>query len=137
MEEQLVVFRLQKEAYGLPIEKVKEIIRPVVITQIPHTPEHVEGVINLRGGIIPVIDLKKFFGFYEQAQEEKDRIIIVEMAGQDVGVRVDAVEEVLRIKEESIEPPSQQMGELAGYVRGIGKIDKRLLVLLDLDKVMD
>lgn len=137
MEEQLVVFRLQKEAYGLPIAKVKEIIRPVVITKIPNMPEHVEGVINLRGGIIPVIDLKKFFGFYEQEQQEEDRIIIVEMAGQDVGIVVDAVEEVLHINQESIDPPPQQMGRLAGYVRGIGKIQGRLLVLLDLDKLVD
>jgi len=137
MEEQLVIFRLQKEEYGLPISKVKEIIRPVVITQIPNTPEHVEGVINLRSGIIPVIDLKKFFGLFEIVQQADDsRIIIVEMAGQDGGIMVDRVEEVLRINEENIDPPPQQTGKLDSYVRGIGKIQDRLLVLLDLDKLI-
>jgi purine-binding chemotaxis protein CheW len=134
LEEQLVVFRLQNEEYGLPIHKVKEIIRLVAITKMPNTPEYIEGVINLRGGIIPVIDLKNYFGFFVNEQQAEGRIIIIEIAGKEVGIIVDAVEEVLCISEENIEPPPLQASNMADYVRGVGKLQDRLLILLDLDR---
>jgi purine-binding chemotaxis protein CheW len=135
-ELQLVIFRLAKEEYGLPITKVQEINRLVPITKLPQTPSFMEGIINLRGRVIPVIDLRKRFQLAAAEQSEDNRIIIVEVNGQTVGVIVDAVTEVVRLAAASIEPPPPTFIIDAQYIHGVGKLDDRLLILLDIDRIL-
>lgn len=135
-ELQLVVFRLMKEEYGLPITKVQEINRLVPITKLPQTPSFVEGVINLRGRIIPVIDLRKRFQLGANEQSDDTRIIVVEVNGQTVGITVDQVTEVVRLPADAVEPPPPAFILDAQYVNGIGKLDDRLLILLNIDKIL-
>lgn len=135
-ELQLVIFRLAKEEYGLPITKVQEINRLVPITKLPQTPSFMEGIINLRGRIIPVIDLRKRFQLAAADQSEDNRIIIVEVNGQTVGIIVDAVTEVVRLSGANIEPPPPAFILDAQYIHGVGKFDERLLILLDIDKIL-
>ena len=136
-EIQLVVFDLAKEAYGIGISTAREIIRMQEITQVPGTPDFVEGVINLRGKVIPVLDLRKKLGLTVGDQSEDTRIVVVAVAGQDIGVIVNAVTEVLRISNDSVEPlPAIATSADAEYLRGIAKVDSRLIILLDLDKVL-
>ncbi len=135
-EKQLVVFDLANEAYGVDIIAVQSIIRMQLITKVPRTLEYVEGVINLRGTVIPVVDLRKRFSL-EATDETKDsRIVVVDINGQEVGMVVDAVTEVLRISGDQIEPPSSVItGADSAYLMGIAKIDEKLVILLDLEKV--
>ncbi len=135
-ELQLVIFRLAKEEYGLPITKVQEINRLVPITKLPQTPSFMEGIINLRGRVIPVIDLRKRFQLAAAEQSEDNRIIIVEVNEQTVGVIVDAVTEVVRLAAGSIEPPPPAFIIDAQYIHGVGKLDDRLLILLDIDRIL-
>ncbi len=135
-ELQLVIFRLAKEEYGLPITKVQEINRLVPITKLPQTPSFMEGIINLRGRIIPVIDLRKRFQLAAAEQSDDNRIIIVEVNGQTVGIIVDAVTEVVRLPGSSVEPPPPAFILDAQYIHGVGKLDERLLIMLDIDKIL-
>ena len=135
--EQLVVFRLANEFYGVDIGAVNTIIRMQEITGIPQTPSFVEGVINLRGSIIPVIDLRKRFGLPVEETTKASRIVVVESAGQMIGMVVDAVAETLRLPADAIEPPSPVIASVdAEYLRGVGKQDNRLVILLDLERVL-
>lgn len=137
LEEQLVVFRLRRELYGVPIAAVREIIRWQQVTSIPTAPHFVEGVINLRGTVIPVIDLAKRFSLEGAAATSETRIVVVEMGQHLVGIVVDGVSEVLRITSDEIEPPTSISGSVSiDFLRGVGKSDDRLIVLLDLDKVL-
>ena len=104
-ERQLVIFDLAAESYGVDINAVQGIIRMQTITKVPRTPEFVEGVINLRGEVIPVVDLRKRFGLTATEETKDSRIVVVYIGGQQVGMVVDAVTEVLRISADSIEPP--------------------------------
>lgn len=136
-ETQLVVFDLATEAYGIDISTAREIIRMQEITKVPGTADFVEGVINLRGKVIPVLDLRKRLGLTVGEQSEDTRIVVVAIAGQDIGVVVDAVTEVLRISNDLVEPlPSMTTSADVEYLRGIAKLDNRLIILLDLDKVL-
>lgn len=135
-EVQLVTFRLANEEYGLPITKVREINRLVQVTKLPQTPSFMEGIINLRGRIIPVIDLRKRFEMTIAAHNDDTRIIIVEISKQIVGVIVDAVTEVVRLKTASIEPTPASINVDSQYIEGVGKIDDRLIILLDIDRVL-
>ncbi len=135
-ELQLVIFRLAKEEYGLPITKVQEINRLVPITKLPQTPSFMEGIINLRGRIIPVIDLRKRFQVAAAEQNDDNRIIIVEVSGQTIGIIVDAVTEVVRLPGSSVEPPPPTFILDAQYIHGVGKLDERLLIMLDIDKIL-
>lgn len=136
-ERQLVVFDLASEAYGVNIGTVREIIRMQQITHVPEAPQYVDGVINLRGRVIPVIDLRKRFGLAVSEQTEDSRIVVVDSAGEDIGVIVDAVTEVLRVPGDAIEPASSLITtEDSYYMDGIAKIGNRLLILLDLDRVL-
>lgn len=132
---QLVVFRLATEEYGLPITKVQEINRLTPITKLPQTPVFMEGVINLRGRIIPVIDLRKRFALAVETYTDDTRIIVVEFNGQTIGVIVDAVTEVVRLAAADIEPPPNNSVLDARYIQGVGKMDNRLLILLDADQI--
>jgi len=135
-ELQLVVFRLAREEYGLPITRVQEINRLVPITKLPQTPSFMEGIINLRGRIIPVIDLRKRFQLEVTEHTDNTRIIIVEVNGQTIGVIVDAVNEVVRLEQEQIEPPPPSFVLDAQYIHGVGKVDGRLLILLNINAVL-
>lgn len=139
-ETQLVVFKLKTGEvvceYGVPITKVQEIIPMAAPTKLPQVPDFVEGIINLRGKIIPIIDLKKRFGMAASAISSESRSVVVEVDGQTVGIIVDEVSEVLRLAQDSIEPPPSVIGGItAEYLIGVGKIEDRLLILLDMDKV--
>ncbi|MCE5324243.1 chemotaxis protein CheW [bacterium] len=135
--EQLVVFDLAHEFYGVDIGAVNTIIRMQEITRIPRTPEFVEGVINLRGSIVPVIDLRKRFGLPVGDATKSSRIVVVEAADQMIGMVVDAVAETLRLSADMIEPPSPVVVNVdSAYVRGVGKQENRLVILIDLEKVL-
>ena len=135
--QQLVVFELANEFYGVDIGAVNTIIRMQEVTAIPRTPEFVEGVTNLRGSIIPVIDLRKRFGLEATEITKASRIVVVEAADQLLGMIVDAVAETLRLSSDAIEPPSPVIASVdAEYLRGVGKQGNRMVILLDLDKVL-
>ncbi|NLJ74837.1 MAG: purine-binding chemotaxis protein CheW [Firmicutes bacterium] len=136
-ERQLVVFRLHNEEFGVEITKVREIIKPRHITRLPHVNDYIEGVTNLRGEVIPVICLRKRFGISAQENTQDTRIIILEVNENRVGFIVDAVTETLRLPESSIEaPPSSIAGLKSDYLAGVGKLDDRLLILLEVDKIL-
>ncbi len=136
-EMQLVVFELGDESYGVDISRVQDINRMQEITEIPHAPESVVGVINLRGRVIPVIDLRKRFGLPEAVHTKDTRIVVVHLEGNLIGVIVDAVSQVLRIPADIVEPPSPVLaGVDSKYLRGIAKLDDKLVILLDLDFVL-
>ena len=133
---QLVSFRLGGEEFGIEILKVQEIIRMRDITRLPNAPDFIEGVINLRGRVIPVVGLRKRLGMESLARGKETRIVIVEVAGGIFGFEVDAVSEVLRISSETIEPPPRLKQGGNEYVSGIGKLENRLLLLLDMERLM-
>ena len=136
-ERQLVVFDLASEAYGVNIGTVREIIRMQEITQVPRTPDYVEGVINLRGKVIPVIDMRKRFGFPVAGKTKDTRIGVIDIGGADIGATVDAVTEVLRLGADSIEPPSAVITTSdSDYILGIAKLETRLIILLDLQRAL-
>lgn len=140
-EVQLVVFALRQGdtlcEYGVPITKVQEIITMAKPTKLPQAPAFVEGIINLRGTIIPIIDLKKRFDMGEADITSETRSVVVEVEGHTVGIIVDEVNEVLRLGQDSIEPAPAIIGGItAEYLTGVGKLDGRLLILLDMDKIL-
>lgn len=135
-EEQVVVFQLLDQTYGIDISKTYEIIRMETITRVPRAPHFIEGVINLRGGIIPVIDLCKRFNLVSSERVESNKIIIVEVGGTTVGMIVDAVLEVLQIPAEKIKPPPPVVSGIdASYLKGIALWGDRLIILFELDKI--
>ncbi|MBQ9452523.1 MAG: chemotaxis protein CheW [Desulfovibrio sp.] len=134
---QLVTFSIGEEEFGVNILKVQEIIRTMEITKVPRAPEFVVGVINLRGKVIPIIDLRRRFGLAFKAPDKNTRIIVIEINSIIVGFVVDAVSEVLRIPTSTVEPPPPVVaGVDSDYVSGVGKLHDRLLILLDLDKLL-
>lgn len=136
-ERQLVVFQLGAEFYGVDIARVHEIIRLQTITRVPRAPAFVEGVINLRGKVIPVVDLRRRFGLESSEHTRASRIVVVEIGDNVVGVIVDGVSEVLRVTGASIEPPSPVVAGIESeYIYGIARLDDRLVILLDLDRVL-
>src|SRR6202453_3623648 len=136
-ELQVVGFRIGRETFGVPISLVREIVRVPEITSVPNAPEYIEGVINLRGRIIPVVDLRKRFRENVAAPTKKNRIVVVEVEGRLIGLLVNSASEVLRIPPSDIEAPQDvfQEGEL-NYITGVGKLRGRLIILLDLNKVL-
>jgi len=135
-EIQLVVFKLGQEEYGVSILQVQEIKRITEITRVPHTPEYIKGVINLRGSVLPVIDLKKRLNLPPQVSTEDARIIIVKVQEISVGMIVDAVSEVMTLSQQNIDSPDVVAGSVsANYLSGVGKLENRLLILLNLDTI--
>ena len=133
----IVGFRIGNETYGVPISLVHEIVRVPEITQVPETPDFVEGVINLRGKIISVVDLRKRFGGAEIKPHKKNRVIVVENTGRLVGLIVDAASEVMKLPVSQVEPPPNVFAENEiTYVTGVGKLNNRLIILVDLQKVL-
>ena len=136
-ERQLVVFRLADEDYGLNIETVREIIRLQAVTYVPDSPDFDEGLINLRGSVTPVVELRKRFGVELTEATSQTRIVVVDIGGENIGIIVDEVSEVLWISEDAIEPTSAVITtEDSYYIDGIAKLGDRLLILLDLERVL-
>ena len=136
-EEQLVVFELASERYGVQIDQVQEIIRLPAITRLPKAPEFVDGVINLRGRVIPVVDLRTRFGLGRGERTKESRIVVVDVGGQTIGMVVDGVSEVLRIPGDAVEPPSPVATTVeSAYIRGVAKLEGGLIILLDLSRVL-
>lgn len=134
---QLVTFRIGEEEFGVDILAVQEIIRMMQITMVPRAPEFIEGVINLRGKVIPVINMRTRFNKPSLDQDSNTRIVVMELENKIVGFLVDGVSEVLRIPESTVEdPPPVVAGIGSEYIRGIGKLDNRLLILLNLDNLL-
>lgn len=133
----IVGFRVGRETFGVPINLVHEIVRVPDITAVPDSPEYIEGVINLRGKIVSVIDLRKRFGEKVIHQDRKNRVMIVEVEKKMVGLMVDAASEVLKIPPSEIEAPPNvfEEGDL-NYVTGVGKLNGRLIILVDLTKIL-
>ncbi len=137
-EIQLVIFRLAGEEFGLEISQVREIIRMQGVTPMPKAPDFIEGVINLRGQIIAVIDLAKRFGLSQTKRTDKSRIVVVEFTGNSIGLIVDEVPEVRRLSQEDIEstPEMLQSQIHSDFIKGVGKMGERLIILLDVDKTL-
>jgi purine-binding chemotaxis protein CheW len=137
MDRQLVVFELAGEYYAVDIHRVESIIKMQEITSVPHAPEFVDGVINLRGEVLPVVDLRCRFGL-DSIEDTKDtRIVVVAIDSMKVGMVVDGVSEVLNVNTDEIEPPSPMVTTVdSGFIEGIAKQEKRLVILVDLGKVL-
>lgn len=133
----IVGFQVGRETYGVPITSLHEIVRVPEITAVPDAPDYLEGVINLRGKIVSVMDLRKRFGMKQAALKKQNRILVVEHAGRLAGLIVDSASEVLKIPAESVDPPPAafQEGGL-NCVSGLGKISGRLVVLLEMSKLL-
>jgi purine-binding chemotaxis protein CheW len=132
---QLVSFHLDNEEYGVEVLKVREIIRMVNITHMPNTPHYVEGIINLRGKVIPIISMRRRFGLMDMENSNQTRVIIMDVGGELLGFTVDAVSEVIRVSANEIQPaPSVTSGGVGQeYIEGVINHANRLLVLLNLD----
>ncbi len=134
---QLVSFKIGEEEFGIEILKVQEIIKMLPITKVPNAPKFVEGVINLRGRVIPVIDLRIKLGLSKQEHTKNTRIVVIELNSRTVGFIVDEVNEVLRITKDITEAPPEMVGNVnREFITSIGKLEDRLLLLLDLEKVL-
>ncbi len=135
-EKQFIIFNLGSEEFGIEITKAHEIVRMQGITELPQSSEFIEGIINLRGEIITIIDLRKRFNLDPQMGKET-RIIIIDLKNIKSGLIVDSISEVIRINSDSIsEPPGRVAGIKRDYLKGIGKIDDRLIILLDLNQLL-
>jgi len=137
-ERQLVSFRVAGEEFGVDIMEVQEIIKIPEITRVPKAPEFVEGVINLRGGILPVIDCRRRFDLELKEWTDSNRILVVNIGGKMTGIIVDSVSEVLRLPEDTVETAPSLIGKAAEYLEGIGKLEEqgRLINLLNLQKFL-
>lgn len=134
----LVTFRLGQELFGVPIGAVQEVVRLPEVTPIPETPWFLEGVISLRGRIIPVMDLGRRLRLPPRPRTRATRVLIMETGGRQVGLIVDAVLEVVRLPQNAIEPPPPLISGIGvDYIAGVGKHRDQLLILLDLPKVLD
>ena len=133
----IVGFRIGNETYGVRIGAVREIVRVPEITSVPSAPELIEGVINLRGKIIPVMDLRKRFGQTEIVSDKKNRILVVELEDKLIGLIVNAASEVLKIPPSEVDSPGSVFAEgESSYVTGVGKLKGRLIILLDIAKLL-
>jgi purine-binding chemotaxis protein CheW len=136
-ELQVVGFRIGDETFGVRIGSVREIVRVPEITTVPNAQDTIEGVINLRGKIIPVIDLRKQFGQTQIVTDKKNRILVVELDGKLVGLIVNSASEVLKIPPSEIESPGSVFADNeSSYVTGVGKLKGRLIILLDVSKLL-
>ena len=134
---QLISFEVGEEEYGLDILRVKEVIRIREITRLPNTPSFVKGIINLRGDVIPIVDLRDKFGLEHREYTSMTRVIVVDVEGRLVGMVVDAASQVVRIPADQIDPPPPIAGGLSTeYIKGVGKLEERLVILLDIDRIL-
>lgn len=138
MEQQLVVFELASEFYGINIAMVESIIKMQTITQLPQTPVYVKGVTNLRGSVLPVVDLRTRFALETKEDTKQTRIMIVTLGAIKTGIIVDAVSEVLRVSDESVEPLPPMINSVdSAFLKGIVRLEDRLIIILELSKVLN
>lgn len=136
-EFQLVVFKLGSEEYGVLITQVMEIIRLTPATKIPRSPQFIEGIINLRGQIIPIVDMKKRFDLPATGYTGDARIIVIQVGDNTFGIEVDSVSEVLRVNSSHIDPAPKIVCSIdTKYITGVAKVEDRLLIVLDLDMLL-
>lgn len=136
-EDKYLTFKVSSENYGMNVLDVVEILRMITITNIPESLDYIKGIINLRGKIIPVMNVRVRFGLDEIEYDDRTCIIVVSVKGVDIGLIVDAVAEVLEISEGQIDcMPSVSQGAHQKFIRGIGKIDDQVKILLDLEKLI-
>lgn len=134
---QLVTFALGNEDYAVDILKVQEINRMKEITRVPNSPAYVEGVINLRGKVIPVVSLRRKFGLEDRENDTQSRIMIMDIQGITMGLIVDAVSEVLRVPSNIVEPTPPMTSNISTeFIKGIAKLEDRLIILLDMDRLI-
>lgn len=135
-EVQLVTFKVDNEEYGVDIMQVQEIIRVGNIVRVPGAPPFVEGIMDLRGKVLPVVDLRRRFHLESREHDATSRIVVINLADMTLGLVVDSITEVLRLPNGAIEPPPRIVAGIdARFLKGIGRVDKRLLILLDLDRI--
>lgn len=133
-----VIFQLKDEEYGVDVQQVQSIERMLHITRVPKMPDFVKGVINLRGIVTPIIDLKERFSIETTDYTNSTRIIIVQVEDKEVGLIVDSANDVIDIPTDKIEQPPEVVGRIeSDYIRGVAKLDERLLILLNLNKVLN
>lgn len=138
LEQKVIVFQLKDEEYGIPVQQVRSIEKVQHITRVPRSAPFVKGVINLRGVVTPIIDLRVRFEIEQSEFQDSTRVIIVSANDMEVGLIVDAANDVIDISVDAIEPPPEVVGVVQSeYISGVAKLDKRLLILLNLDKVLN
>ncbi|WP_148882159.1 chemotaxis protein CheW [Thermococcus aciditolerans] len=138
MERQFVAFTIGSEEFCIDISKVREVKEMMPITKVPQAPDEVEGIVNLRGQVIPIVNLKKVLGYYDDNDLSDKKIILVETGNDVVGFIVDDVSDVVSLSEEQIESVPSVIGSHQGhYLRGIAKKDERLLLVFDLSKIIN
>ena len=137
-KDQYLVFTSKSQEFGIQAMRVHEISAPLGITKVPKAPPYIEGIVNLRGRLVSVLDFRKKFRFEQKEHDEDTRIIIVECGGYPTGIIVDSVEEVIKIPDEKVQklPEGAATCVSQEYVTGIGMLDNRLIILLDVDKVL-
>ena len=134
---QVVGFRIGDETFGVRIGSVREIVRDPEITSVPNAPDTIESVINRRGKIIPVMDLRKRFGAGDLQPDKKNRILVVELENKLIGLMVNSASEVLKLPPSEIESPGSVFADTeSSYVTGVGKLNGRLIILLDISKLL-
>lgn len=132
----LVTFNLGEE-YGVPISQVQEIVRVGGITMVPNSPSYMEGVINLRGRVLPVLNLRKRLGLSDKEKSSASRIVVTEVGSKVIGLLVDAVSHVIKIPPEYVEPAPEEVLEIdTDYITGVGKLANSMIILLDLEKLL-
>jgi len=137
MQNQYVVFQLEDELYGVDILQVRGIEKMLPLTRVPNAPSFVKGVCNLRGSVIPVIDLKKRLGLQPNRDDSNAKIIIVNVGKQTVGMTIDAAADVVSLDSGDVEPsPSLSSGIDAEFISGVAKINNRLLIILDMERIL-
>lgn len=136
-ENQYVVFKLGKEEYGIDIMNVREIVQYQESVKVPNSPDFIEGIINFRGKVIPIVCLKKRFGMKDRAIDANTRIIVINLNDKQIGFLVDEASQTVRLDDSNIDPtPDIIAGIERKYITGVGKPDNRLIILIDLEKVL-
>jgi len=134
----IVGFQIGRETFGVPISQVHEIVRVPEITSVPDAPEAVVGVMNLRGKIVPVVDLRRRFGANSDTYTRKNRVVVAEVEGKLVGLVVDSASEVLKLASSEVQPGNSMFHDQdLNYIIGVGKIRERLIILIDLARVLE
>ena len=132
----LVTFNLGEE-YGVPISQVQEIVRVGGITMVPNSPSYMEGVINLRGRVLPVLNLRKRLGLSAKEMSNASRIVVTEIGSKVIGLLVDAVSHVIKIPSDHVEPAPEEVLEIdTDYITGVGKLNDKMIILLDLERLL-
>lgn len=133
----IVIFRVNDEDYGIDVSIVNSIERMVDVTRVPNVSDYIIGVMNLRGSVVPLVDLRKRFGLDSLDYNDETRTIVVKLAEIEVGIVVDSCSDVTDIKKSEIEPPPTVIGDVeSAYIQGVTKLDKRLIILLDMEKTL-